>query len=272
MTGQVETFYDRSSDYEWHRLERHRMEFAVTIRALLDFLPPPPADILDVGGGPGRYAIALTRQGYRVTLFDLSANNLTYAAGQAQLAGVSLAGFEHGTATDLGRFEADRFDALLLMGPLYHLLDSADRRLAVREAIRVLKPGGWLAASFISRYAPLRDAAVKEPDWILSEPEEHEHILATGVYVAGPDRAGFTSAFFAHPSEIAPLMESGGCETDSLLSCEGVTSMIEDRINALDGDLWEAWVEVNYRLSRDPAILGCAEHLLYLGRKPGPLA
>jgi len=195
MAGQVEAFYDRSPDYEWHRLERHRMEFAVTMQALLDFLPPPPAAILDIGGGPGRYAIALTRHGYRVTLFDLSANNLTFAAEQARLAGVSLAGFEHGTATDLSRFQADRFDAVLLMGPLYHLLESAERQQAVREALRVLQPGGPLAASFIARYAPLRDAAIKDIDWILRDPEEHERILATGVYQAGPDRTGSLQRF-----------------------------------------------------------------------------
>ncbi len=268
MAGQVEAFYDRSPDYEWNRLERHRMEFAVTMRALLDFLPPPPAAILDIGGGPGRYAIALTRQGYRVTLFDLSANNLIFAAEQARLAGVSLAGFEHGTATDLSRFPADRFDAILLMGPLYHLLDSAERQQAVREALRVLQPGGHLAASFIARYAPLRDAALQDPELIVRKRADYESILSSGIYEVGPN-GGFTSAFFAHPSEVIPLMESCGCQTDSLLSCEGVVSMIEDRIGTLEGDLWEAWVEVNYRLSRDPAILGCAGHLLYLGRKAG---
>ena len=53
-------------------MERHRTEFAVTLRALDEHLPPPPAHILDCGGGPGRYAIALAQRGYTVTLFDLS--------------------------------------------------------------------------------------------------------------------------------------------------------------------------------------------------------
>jgi len=57
---------------------RHRTEFAVTMRALADHLPPPPARVLDCGGGPGRYAIELARQGYEVTLFDLSAGCLPH--------------------------------------------------------------------------------------------------------------------------------------------------------------------------------------------------
>ncbi len=57
--NEIEAFYDENAQYEWERLERHRTEFAVTLRALKDYLPPAPAKILDVGGGPGRYAIAL---------------------------------------------------------------------------------------------------------------------------------------------------------------------------------------------------------------------
>ena len=38
---------------------------------LLDrLLPPPPAQLLDVGGGPGTYAAPLAGRGYRVQLVD----------------------------------------------------------------------------------------------------------------------------------------------------------------------------------------------------------
>jgi hypothetical protein len=50
----VEQFYDQDDHNEWARFDRHRTEFAVTLRALAEFLPPSPAQILDVGGGPGR--------------------------------------------------------------------------------------------------------------------------------------------------------------------------------------------------------------------------
>ena len=79
VAGWIEHYYDRESESEWERLERHRTEWAVTLRAMRDYLPPPPAQVLDCGGGPGRYAIELARQGYEVTLFDLSAGNLRLA-------------------------------------------------------------------------------------------------------------------------------------------------------------------------------------------------
>jgi len=165
--GVIRQYYDQQAEREWERLARHRTEFAVTMRALRDHLPPPPAHLLDCGGGPGRYAIELVRAGYTVTLFDLSSENLQLAETKAAEVGVALAGYEQGTATDLSRFPDASFDAVLLMGPLYHLLEEEDRRQALTEAYRVLRPGGPLFAAFISRYAGLRYAAAHEPTWPL---------------------------------------------------------------------------------------------------------
>ena len=87
----IESYYDRQAEIEWSRMDRHPTEFAVTVRALTEFLPPPPAKVLDCGGGPGRYAIELTSRGYAVTLFDLSVENLRLAQEKAAQANVTLA-------------------------------------------------------------------------------------------------------------------------------------------------------------------------------------
>ena len=116
----VESYYDDSAEREWARLERHRTEFAVTMRALAEHLPAPPAAVLDVGGGPGRYAIALAAMGYSVTLLDLSSESLEFARGKAAEAGVELAGYLHVDARDLSAIPAESYDAVLLMGPLGH--------------------------------------------------------------------------------------------------------------------------------------------------------
>src|SRR5512136_2362422 len=100
----ISHIYDKDPQHEWERMDRHRTEFAVTLRAMHEYLPSPPARVLDCGGGPGRYAIELARQGYDVTLFDLSAGNLALAREKADEAGVMLAGVEQGTALDLSWF------------------------------------------------------------------------------------------------------------------------------------------------------------------------
>lgn len=265
--NEIESFYNENAQYEWERLEHHRTEFAVTLRALKDYLPPAPAKILDIGGGPGRYTIALAQLGYEVTLFDLSRGCLELAKQKAQEAGVKVAGFEHGDARDLSRFSNESFDAVLLMGPLYHLLTEEERRAALREARRVLRPRGLLFATFITRYGVIRWAAKEEADWIIKHPERLKTLLNSGALLKHPDDPGFTSAYFAHPNEIKPLIESEGFETLDLIACEGVISMIEEKINKLTGEAFDAWVELNYKLGKDPSVHGAAEHLLYVGRK-----
>lgn len=261
----VETYYDSNAQREWERFDRHRMEFAITKRALAEFLPPPPARILDCGGGPGRYAIHLAQQGYSVTLLDLAQANINLARQKAQEVGAELADFVHGNALDLSRFQDGHFDAVLLMGPLYHLTSEADRVQAVREAMRVLRPGGPLFAAFITLYAPLRDVIAKgylkeyaDQPWIVEELMKHR-----GATLA--DNHGFTDAWFAQPDEVRPWMESLGLQTTTLLAAEGMAAGHEQHLNALDEEAFSYWVNLTYHFAADSHLYGAADHLLYIG-------
>lgn len=263
----VERYYDERVQGEWERLERHRTEFAVTMRVMEEYLPEPPCSVLDVGGGPGRYAIALAEKGYEVTLVELSACCLEFAEAKAKEAGVKLAGYVHADATNLGQFKDESCDAVLLMGLLYHLIKRAKREKALFESRRVLKQGGYLFASFITRYAPIRAAGKAEPAWIFTKRRRFEKLFATGIHEPRGEKGRFTDAYFAHPSEIRPFVEHAGFQILDLVSAEGIVALIEEKVNELTGDLWEAWVDLNYRLGKDPCIHGAAEHLLYVGRK-----
>jgi SAM-dependent methyltransferase len=264
----IEGYYDRQAEYEWQRLERHRTEYAVTERALLEGLPPPPAKVLDCGGGPGRYAIALAEHGYSVTLLDLSAQSLNLARREADKAGQRLAGYERGTATDLSRFSPQTFDAVLLMGPLYHLLHADERLCALREVYRVLKPGGHLFAAFLTRYAVARYCAANEPYWPLEEPGIWQQVLDDGILPPRGEEASAFVAYGAHPSEVLPSIRKAGFEPQSLLGVEGLVSMIEGTVNELSGTAWSLWADLNYQVASDPSIHGCVEHLLAIAVRP----
>jgi S-adenosylmethionine-dependent methyltransferase len=265
--SRVERAYDQDPQYEWDRLDRHRTEFAVTMRALGDHLPQPPAAILDIGGGPGRYAIALARQGYEVTLVDLSQACLDLAGEKAEESAVELAGYIHGDARRPPDLASGSADAVLLMGPLYHLLSAPHREEALHEARRLLKPDGLIFAAFLARYNVVRFWARQDPLRMVEQQERYERLLATGVHEAAPEGGGFTDAYFALPTEISPLMEEAGFHTLDLIACEGVISLMEEKVNALSGEAWETWVDLNYRLGKDPTVHGAAEHLLYVGRR-----
>jgi len=270
----VRTYYDRTVAQEWGRLDRHRTEFAVTMRAVTDALAthlpaPRPLRVLDAGGGPGRYSLALAEAGHEVTLLDLSPANVEHAR---EVSRGRLAGYHCGSATDLAAFADETFHAVLLLGPLYHLLEETERLRAVSEALRVLVPGGLLFAAFINVFAPIRDSAKYSPtEAPLFHPTPDALLawMADGRWRAGP-ASPFTDAWFVHPAAVAPFMEKAGegaLETLSLLAAEGVVSFIEEKLNELEGPVWDYWVEVNYRLAGDPSILGAAEHLLYVGRR-----
>src|SRR4030095_7868770 len=143
--------YDDQAQSEWDRLDTRRVEFGVTCRVLDEYLPPPPARMLDVGSGPGRYAIRLKQRGYSVAIADVSRKCLQLAEEKAAREGVRFDAVVCETATNLSVFPDGEFDAVLLMGPLYHLKLESERTKAVTEAMRVARPGGVLFSVHLSR-------------------------------------------------------------------------------------------------------------------------
>lgn len=116
---------------------------ATRIRTELSSLPAG-SRILDVGGGTGVHAAWLAERGHDVTLLDPVPEQVEIAARVGTFTA------EVGDARALAREDAS-FDAVLMFGPLYHLASPAHRLTALTEAHRVLRPGGLLLVSAISR-------------------------------------------------------------------------------------------------------------------------
>jgi len=263
----VREFYESNVEMEWARLERHRTEFALTARALKKFMQPASC-VLDSGSGPGRYSLLLAALGHKVTLLDISQENLKFAQAKAKEQGVRFEECVCASATDMSMFEDESFDTVLLMGPLYHLLDASDRSRCLREARRILRRGGLVFATFLICYAALRDAAKHNPEWLLDYPDDAKCILEDGIYTfEGRENRPFTDFWSVHPNKVPAIMETAGFETQTLLAQEGLVSLIDEKVNLLQGEAWEAWVSLNYRSAQDPTIHGAAEHLLYVGRR-----
>src|SRR4051812_16265694 len=148
-----------ASGYEADRLNvsSGQLERERTRELLTRFLPAAPAIVLDVGGGPGAHACWLAKQGYIVHLNDIVPSHVEKAiAASALQPDAPLATASIGDARSL-QWKTDAVDAILLLGPLYHLTARQDRVTALSEAHRVLKPGGVLLAVGISRFASTMD-------------------------------------------------------------------------------------------------------------------
>ena len=267
---EILSHYGDGREQERLRRGRNRLELARTQQILQRFLPAPPAQILDIGGGPGEYAAWLARSGYDVHLLDATPLHVEQARETARRQP------SHPFAADMGDarslpFSTASADAVLLLGPLYHLTEREDRVRALQEALRVLRPEGLLAAAAISRFAPLFDGLqfhfLDDPDFVriverdLREgqhrnPSNHPHY--------------FTTAFFHHPDELAGEVIEAGFEIEAVLLVEGPGLFVPDL------DVWwhdqerrERLLQFIAAVEREPSLLGLGGHLLALARPPG---
>jgi len=274
MQDAVRSYYDAFGEQEWLRLTRSSdgmLEFAITCHVLTRYLPPR-GRVLDVGGGPGRYAIWLAQRGYRVVLADLSPTLIALAQTKVVAAGVTsqLDEITVADACDLSRWPDASFDAVLSLGPFYHLPDPADRDRAARELGRVLQPGGVAVVAFMPRYAFVRRTlAIPDERPHLAQPAWVEQLLTHGVFVN--DRAGrFTGGYGVRPEEIAPFLASYGLIHRTIVSTESLVPDLQASLAELaahDTATYQAALDVLLRTADDPGILGLANHVLYVGEK-----
>ena len=262
----VRAYYDAQAAREWTRAERHPVEFGITRRLLLRHLPPPPARVLDVGGGPGHYSLWLSGLGYRVTLVDLSPGNIALAREKSAELGVALDGCLVGNALELDRHAGPGWDAVLLMGPLYHLTRPEDRQAALSQAVAALAPGGILATAFISDYAPIIDSLKYDPGEIRGKGAELMELFRHGINQGG-DGDGFTAAWFCGTAGIEALMNRPDLERLALCTQESILGPYEEALKKAEPGLMEECLELAMAFVEDEGCRACGEHYLHLARK-----
>jgi 2-polyprenyl-3-methyl-5-hydroxy-6-metoxy-1,4-benzoquinol methylase len=254
----------RSTDEDGRlRTGASQIEFLRTKEVLLRHLPPSPARILDVGGATGIYSQWLAELGYQVSLIDLSAQHVESAKAALSPLGVAV---EQGDARSLSAASAS-FDAVLLMGPLYHLQDPAHRLEAWRETRRVLRPGGIVAGAAINRFATLLDGLAKGYFFNSDFRRIVHHDLATGMHLNPTRRPEwFTTAYLHRPEELAAEAETAGISVRELVGLEGLSRWLpfdETRWSAPEGR--ENILEGARLMEHEPTLAGLSAHLLLIG-------
>ncbi|HZG88879.1 MAG TPA: class I SAM-dependent methyltransferase [Pseudonocardia sp.] len=234
------------------RLERIRTA------ELLDALLPAGARVLDVGGGPGAYARALAGAGHRVRLLDLTPTHVELArAGDPPL--------DAAVADARALPEPDAaYDATLLLGPLYHLTSAADRIAALREAVRVTRPGGRVVAAAISRFAGPIDfaATARLSDRLLAEAGK---LRVDGV---NDGANGFTHAYFHRVEELVDECRAAGLTDLEVHGVEGPAwPAAEAAVDTPQADaVFAGALGLARVVSGEPSLVMASAHLLATGR------
>src|SRR5688572_12967199 len=231
-----------ASGYEADRLHQGagRLDRERSRELVARLLPPVPATVLDIGGGPGGHACWLAARGYKVHLIDITPLHVELARqASARQPEAPLASTEVGDACALSWGSAT-VDAVVLFGPLYHLTDRLDRLKALREGYRVLRPGGILLAAAISRFASALDGLcrgfLKDPQFakiVRRDLTDGQHRNPTG----RPEY--FMDTFFHHPDEVRAEVAEADFAPASIFGVEGPGWLLSDF------DTW--WENGEYR-------------------------
>jgi ubiquinone/menaquinone biosynthesis C-methylase UbiE len=231
--------------------------------------PAPPATVLDVGGAAGAYALWLAEAGYTVHLVDPVPRLVEEARRRSEARPRGIASCRIGDARALD-FTDGSADMVLLLGPLYHLTQAAERVRALGEARRVLRPGGRLLAAAISRWASALDGLARG---LFQDPRFAamvEQDLRDGQHRNATDRLDyFTTAYFHHPDELRTEVLDAGLTLDGVYGIEGPGWVLPDVAERLaDPRRRSELLQVARLLESEPRMLGASAHLLVAARRP----
>jgi ubiquinone/menaquinone biosynthesis C-methylase UbiE len=268
---EILAYYERNAERDRLVSGARRIEFLRMRDLLARHLPPPPAKILDVGGGAGIYALPLAADGYEVHLIDPVPLLVRQAAEASRAAAATLASCSVGDARSL-EAAGSSADAVLLLGPLYHLTSRDDRIAALREARRVTRPGGVVAALALSRFYPLFEELV---GGLGTEPSNAAGgtaaFLADGQYRNPSGHVeGFTTSYFHRPEELAAEVEDAGLVLDQVAGANGIVKLLlpdlEQRL--ADAERRDQVLSLLRLLETEPSLLGASQNLVAFARVP----
>lgn len=264
--SKVRDFYEKGG--EESRLEQGLgLVEGFRTKELISRFLGPSRDIYDIGGGAGYYADWLATKGHRVTMVEL-------AEAAVEKARASQSAHYEAIAEDACSlpFKDASADACLLLGPLYHLQEKEDRMQALKEALRVLRPGGLLFAAGISKYSSMtwalsvygvKNDYVDDPVYRDMLKEE----LLTGRHCKPAQYNCLCDAYFHTPEGFRDELTEAGFSVEGLYAVEGCAWLTP----AL-GEKWkvpacrENLLSLVRMTEEEPSLLGLSPHFLAVAK------
>ena len=254
-------FYNTYDEDSRLRSRHGSVEFLTTMHYVEQYLAPK-ARILEIGAGTGRYSHALARQGYPVDAVELVEHNIEVFQRNTQ-AGEPVT-ISQGNALDLSAIPDNCYDITLLLGPLYHLYTPEDKQQAIREALRVTKPGGILFAAYVISDGCLLDEGF------------HRGNIDVAEYIRTGLLDGETFAAKSEPKDLFELVRKE--DIDALMSgfpvkrlhyvaSDGCARLLREAIDAMDDETFRLYLKYHFVTCEREDLVGVTSHALDISRK-----
>ena len=230
-----------------------RVEFLTTVKYIERYLKPG-SKIIDIGAGAGEYSLYFAKQGYDVAAVELADDNV--AAFKAKLTPDLPIDLKQGNACDLSGFDDASFDIVLLLGPLYHISDPAERQKCINEARRICKQGGIIFFAYISNdMVVLTETFCYDLGYLINGDYNPETFAVNN----------FPFVFFTVADARGELAKSG-IKLLHEIAVDGVSELLAEKINQLDDEAYQQYINYHFYCCEKPEMLGRSNHLLFVGR------
>ncbi|MFW6219161.1 MAG: class I SAM-dependent methyltransferase [Bacteroidota bacterium] len=265
MTNKVRDYYNNHAKEEEERLDFHAFELPVTMHYISRYLPPG-SKILDIACGTGRYAEALLEQDYLLGLNDISDQNIRFVKekfGNNE----NILFMERSDARTSMTWQREKWDGILLLGPLYHLQERKERLGLLKMAEHYVQKGGVVFSAFMTRTGALIYGLKNNPGGILNEDGTKK------LWEQGHDETfiekteHFENSYFSNPAEIHPLIEEARLTPLHLIGIEGIFGERFELYHNLPVKEKEAWLKFIIKNGEEQPIIHNSKHMLSVSTK-----
>ncbi len=257
----LENFYENYDEDGRLASRRGSVEFLTTLRYVERYLCDG-MQILEIGAGTGRYSHYFARKGYCVDAVELVAHNIERFKANTQ-SGESVS-VRQGNAVNLDGISADSYDLVLLLGPMYHLFTEADKQAALREAVRVAKPGGIVCVAYCMMDASILDYGFRRGN-VFSLIKRG--LLNPKTYTAESVIEGVFELY--RQPQIDALIAMLPVQRLHFVGTDMYTKYIPNEIDQMDDALFAQYLAYHFMICERSDMVGISHHTLDVLRKNG---
>lgn len=257
----IEKFYKEIciEDERLTKDKMHKIEFITTTNYIEKYLKPGDR-ILEIGAGTGAYSLYYANKGYKVDAIELSKSNVeVFKSKITKDLDVNVI---QGNAVDLSVYKDNTFDITLCLGPLYHLFKEEETTSAIKEAIRVTKPGGKIYLAFILFDLTMLTWGFKEKNVYENYGENKQ--ISENFKPNNAEELIFNMRYF---EDVKKLIKSFNIKTINYVATDGIGRVIKDEINQMSEEEYNLYIKYHLSICEREDLIGYSGHILAILEK-----